>query len=202
MDKLVDPYFNFFGDFLDREIPNAYRIYLRGRRFFREDNIEMAKKCEALNYMLHNSVIPTEAILGENTRFAYGGIGVILHKDVEVGNNCTIGAGVTLGAKRDIGRQKNGGGLTSTPLLKDCVYISAGVKIVGSVVVGDFSIIGQNSVVTKNIPPFSVVVGVPGKIVDEITPKNLEKYRATYLTLRHLSKEDFYELFMSYFERK
>jgi len=199
MDKLVDPYFDFFGDFLDREIPNAYRIYLRGKRYFNEGNLEMVKKCEALNYMLHNSVIPTEACLGDNTRFAYGGIGVILHKDVEIGNDCTIGAGVTLGAKRDAGRPKKGGGRTSTPLLGDSVYLSAGVKIVGAIKVGSYSIIGQNCVVTKSVPAFSVVVGMPGKVVDMITPDNIMHYRSTFLPLRHLSDSEFEAKFLKCF---
>ena len=201
MDRLVDPYFEFFGDFLGREIPNAYRIYLRARRFFGEGDMEMVKRCEALNYILHNSVVPTEASLGSNTRFGYGGIGVILHKDVEVGDDCTIGAGVTLGAKRDLGRPKKGGGVTSTPLLEDSVYLSAGVKIVGAVRVGCFSIIGSNCVLTKSVPPFSVVVGMPGKVVDKITPSNVARYRSTFLPLRHLSDDQFHNKFMSYYER-
>ncbi|BCB62861.1 hypothetical protein HaloA020_35620 [Halomonas sp. A020] len=201
MDKLVDPYFEFFGDFLEREVPNAYRIYLRGRRYLEEGNVEMAKKCEALNYLLHNSAIPFDSVLGNNTRFAYGGIGVILHKDVEVGDHCTIGANVTLGAKRDFGRKKLNGDLTSTPLLEDCVYLSAGVKIVGAVVVGAFSIIGQNCVLTKSVPPFSVVVGVPGKVVDSITPENIHQYRSTFLPLRRLSDDEFNTMFMDYYSR-
>lgn len=202
MDKLVDPWLTNFEDLLSREIPNAYRIYLRGRRYQSENRSEKAAMCENLNYLLHNSVVPNESTLGEGTRFAYGGIGVILHKDVEVGKWCTIGAGVTLGAKRDKGRTKKGGGRTSTPLLEDCVYLSAGVKIVGAITIGAFSIIGQNSVVTKSVPPFSIVGGIPGKILGTLTPENIMSYRATYLPIRSMSDDDFYELFLSYYEKQ
>lgn len=202
MDRLVDPWLNNLKSLLSSEIPNAYRIYLRGNRYKSQNNHEMAAMCENLNYLLHNSVIPNDATLGEGTRFAYGGIGVILHKDVEVGRWCTIGAGVTLGAKRDFGREKKGGGKTSTPLLGDSVYLSAGVKIVGAIKIGAFSIIGQNAVVTKSIEPFSVVAGVPAKVIKKLNPENIMEFRQTYLPLRSLSDEDFYNLFVSYYENQ
>ena len=48
--------------------------------------------------------------------------------------------------------------------IEDDVWIGAGVKILDGVIVGKGSVIGAGSVVTKSIPPYSVVVGVPAKI--------------------------------------
>lgn len=45
------------------------------------------------------------------------------------------------------------------------VWIAAGVNIVNGVTIGDGCVIGAGSVVTKDIPPYSIVVGVPGKII-------------------------------------
>jgi|TARA_A100001518_G_scaffold3907_1_gene4580 serine O-acetyltransferase len=201
-DTLVDPWLDHMPDLLCREIPNAYRIFLRGKRYLDEGNIEKANMCSNLIKLLHNSIVPLETNIGEGVRFGYGGIGVILHKECEIGSYVTIGAQVTLGARRDKGRIGFNGKKTSTPFIGDYVYISSGAKVLGGVSVGEFSIIAPNSVVLKDVPAFSIVGGSPSKILSEITPDNIEKYRATYLPLRHLSDDVFYDTFMSRFSER
>jgi serine acetyltransferase len=44
--------------------------------------------------------------------------------------------------------------------------------------IGHDSIIAPNAVVTKSIPPYSVVAGVPGRIINTITIENFEKYKS------------------------
>jgi serine O-acetyltransferase len=50
------------------------------------------------------------------------------------------------------------------PTLGDSVVVGAGAKVLGPITVGDHSRIGANSVVIKDTPPESVVVGVPGRV--------------------------------------
>ncbi len=50
------------------------------------------------------------------------------------------------------------------PTLGDHVVVGAGAKILGPITVGDYSRIGANSVVVKDVAANSVVVGVPGRI--------------------------------------
>lgn len=83
----------------------------------------------------------------------YGGI--IIHGDF--GDNCSVGQGVTIGSK---GAGKSDG----WPRLGDDVYIGAGAKVIGCLVVGDSVIIGANSVVVRDVPSNSLVVGIPGVI--------------------------------------
>ena len=86
------------------------------------------------------------------------GMGVVIGETAEIGDNCTIYHGVTLG-----GTGKESG--KRHPTIGDNVMISAGAKVLGSFTVGENSKIGAGSVVLKEVPPNSTVVGVPGRVV-------------------------------------
>ncbi len=86
------------------------------------------------------------------------GTGVIIGETTIIGDNVTLYQGVTLGGT---GKEKG----KRHPTLKDNVMVSAGAKIIGSFTVGENSKIGAGSVVLKEVPPNSTVVGVPGRIV-------------------------------------
>lgn len=86
------------------------------------------------------------------------GSGVVIGETTEIGNNVVIYQGVTLGGTgKDTGKRH--------PTIGNNVMISAGAKILGPFKVGDGSKIGAGSVVLKEVPPCSTVVGVPGRIV-------------------------------------
>ena len=86
------------------------------------------------------------------------GMGIVIGETAEVGDNCSIYHGVTLG-----GTTWNKG--KRHPTLEDDVVIGAGAKILGPITIGRGSHIGSNSVVVKNVPPESTVVGIPGHVV-------------------------------------
>ena len=86
------------------------------------------------------------------------GVGVVIGETAEIGDDCTIYQGVTLGGTgKDVGKRH--------PTIGKGVMISAGAKVLGPVVIGDYSKIGAGSVVLRNVPPHCTVVGVPGHIV-------------------------------------
>jgi serine O-acetyltransferase len=87
-------------------------------------------------------------------------VGTILGAE-RIGNNVTIMHGVTLGSKVmdfDFTDQ-------SRPIIGHNVFIGAGAKILGGIVIGDHAKIGANAVVLKDVPPHSLAVGVPAKII-------------------------------------
>ena len=86
----------------------------------------------------------------------YGGI--VVSKETSIGKNCNISHGVTIG-------QANRGIRKGQPAIGDNVYIGPGAKIFGSIKIGNGCAIGANSVVNKDVPDNSVVVGVPGVII-------------------------------------
>ena len=85
------------------------------------------------------------------------GMGVVIGETAEVGENVTLLQGVTLGGT-SLKREKR------HPTLGDNVVVGAGAKVIGAIVVGEGSRIGAGSVVVREVPPNSVVVGVPGRV--------------------------------------
>jgi serine O-acetyltransferase len=86
------------------------------------------------------------------------GMGVVIGETAEIGNNVTLYHGVTLGGVTWDKVKRH-------PTLEDNVVIGSGAKILGPFTVGKGSRIGSNSVVIKEVPANSTVVGIPGRVV-------------------------------------
>ena len=85
------------------------------------------------------------------------GMGVVIGETAEIGANVTLYHGVTLG-----GTSWNKG--KRHPTLEDDVVVGAGAKVLGPIRIGARTRVGANAVVVKDVPPDSVVVGVPGRV--------------------------------------
>ena len=85
------------------------------------------------------------------------GMGTVIGETAEIGANVTLYHNVTLGG---VSWEK----VKRHPTLEDHVVIGAGAQILGPITIGAHSRIGANSVVVKDVPPGSVVVGIPGRI--------------------------------------
>ena len=93
-----------------------------------------------------------------NRIFIDHGVGLVIGETAVVGDDCVLYQGVTLGGTgKDCGKRH--------PTLEKGVMVSAGASILGPVTIGEHSKIGAGSVVLKDIPPHSTVVGVPGRVV-------------------------------------
>ena len=112
------------------------------------------------------------------------GAGVVIGETAEIGNNVTTYQGVTLGGTgKDTGKRH--------PTIEDNVMISAGAKVLGPFTVGKGSKIGAGSVVLKEVPPYSTVVGVPGRIVrmhDKKVSENLDQVKSPDPILSELKR--------------
>ena len=86
------------------------------------------------------------------------GMGVVIGETCEIGDNVSVFQGVTLGGT---GKEKG----KRHPTIRDNVLIATGAKVLGSIIIGENSKIGAGSVVLKEVPPNSTVVGIPGKVV-------------------------------------
>jgi serine O-acetyltransferase len=85
------------------------------------------------------------------------GMGVVIGETAEVGKNVHALPRVSL-AGTSLKREKR------HPTLGDNVGVGAGAKVIGAIYIGDNSRIGAGSVVVRDVPPNSVVVGVPGRV--------------------------------------
>jgi serine O-acetyltransferase len=137
---------------------NAVLLHHLNQRLFVKVR-PVSRAIEFVIFFLFNSVVPVTATIGSGSRFAYGGIGVVLHKKTRIGDGCVIGQGCTLGAKEPYVSNEN----TEGPSVGNNVYIGPGVRIVGAIHVGHSSVIAANAVVTKPVEPHSVMAGVPAK---------------------------------------
>ncbi|MBB3132083.1 serine O-acetyltransferase [Paenibacillus rhizosphaerae] len=88
------------------------------------------------------------------------GMGVVIGETCEIGDDVVIYQGVTLGGT---GKEKG----KRHPTIGNNVVIASGAKVLGSFTVGDQCNIGANSVVLKEVPANSTVVGIPGRIVKQ-----------------------------------
>src|SRR3982750_3188358 len=107
------------------------------------------------------------------------GMGVVIGETAEVGDGCTIYQGVTLGGT-SLYR-----GTKRHPTLGTGVVIGAGAKVLGGFVVGAGARIGSNAVVVKAVPAGATVVGIPGKIVEDPSTKNEERFTAYAVVQDH-----------------
>ena len=86
------------------------------------------------------------------------GMGIVIGETAEIGDDCLIYHGVTLGGTgKDVGKRH--------PTIGNNVLIGTGAKVLGPFKVGDNSRIAANSVVLSEIPPNSTAVGVPARVV-------------------------------------
>lgn len=83
---------------------------------------------------------------------------IIIHSDVRIGDDVRIRQCVTIG-------NKSIDAPNEVPTIGNNVDIGAGAKILGKIAIGDRSVIGANAVVISDVPPDSVAVGIPARIL-------------------------------------
>ncbi|MDZ4278343.1 MAG: serine O-acetyltransferase [Dehalococcoidia bacterium] len=110
-----------------------------------------------LNRMVTGIEIHPGARIGDGL-FIDHGMGVVIGETTEIGANCHLYQGVTLGGTSTKREKRH-------PTLGSNVSVGAGAKLIGAITVGDNASIGAGSVVVTNVPENATVVGVPGHIV-------------------------------------
>ncbi len=94
----------------------------------------------------------------------YHGVALVVNDGVLIGSNVVLRHSTTIGVKT-----LNDGSNSAAPIIGDNVDIGAHVVIIGPVVIGNGAVIGAGSVVVKDVPPYSVVVGNPAKVIRSLS---------------------------------
>ena len=128
--------------------------------FFWKLNLKLiARMISHISRFLTGIEIHPAVKIGKNI-FIDHGMGVVIGETTIIGDNVSIYQGVTLGGTKWEKKKRH-------PTINDNVIIGAGAKVLGPISVGKNSKIGANSVVTRNVPSNSTVIGIPARVIDK-----------------------------------
>jgi serine O-acetyltransferase len=128
----------------------SHKLYVSGHTF-------SARAVSQAARLLTGVEIHPGAKIGKGLVIDHG-MGVVIGETAEIGDNCTIYQGVTLGGTgKDVGKRH--------PTIGNNVLIGAGAKVLGPLTIGDNTKIAANAVVLENISGNSTAVGIPAKVV-------------------------------------
>ncbi len=132
----------------------AHRIshFLYKKKFF-----FLARAISQLSRFFTGIEIHPGAQIGKRF-FIDHGMGIVIGETAEIGDDVIIYHGVTLG-----GTGKHTG--KRHPTLENGVMVGAGAKILGPITLGENVKVGANTVVLKNVPKNSTIVGTSGRII-------------------------------------
>lgn len=115
--------------------------------------------------IMMGAVINIGSVIGEGTMID---MNVVLGGRATVGKNCHIGAGAVLAGVIEPPSAK-------PVIIEDDVVIGANAVVLEGVTVGKGAVVAAGAVVTKDVPPYTVVAGTPAKVIKEIDDKTKSK---------------------------
>ena len=105
------------------------------------------------NYIQENVVLQANVSLGDNSSIHFG---TLVSHETKIGNSSFIAPGCNLSGAVSVG---------------DGVTIGICVSIIPRIKIGKWSVIGAGAVIIKDVPPYSVVVGNPGRVINSLDKK-------------------------------
>ena len=99
--------------------------------------------------------------------------GVIVQAEVEIGHNSSIHMGSLVGHESKIGHSTfiaHGCNVSGCVSMGDGVFVGTGVTILPRLNIGRWAVLGAGAVVIRDVPPHSVVVGTPGRVIKQAEP--------------------------------
>ncbi len=136
------------------------------RSLHRRGHFFTARGVKTLNWLIHKCLLPAEAIVGARISLEHYALGIVMHPQVEIGDDCRIYHHVTLAAESAIGSGHK-------IILGNNVTIGAHSIVIArtnnSLSIGDSSLLGAGSVLTKSIPPSQVWAGNPARFLKNVS---------------------------------
>jgi len=136
---------------------HAIVLHRLAHRLYRADCPLIPRVISQISRFLTGIEIHPGATIGRRF-FIDHGMGVVIGETTEIGDDCLLYQGVTLGGT---GNEKG----KRHPTLGNNVVVGTGAKVLGNIRIGDHVKVGAGSVVVHPVPDNSTVVGIPGKVV-------------------------------------
>lgn len=133
--------------------------FYKGKSFFRFLLLPLVILYKIYSEFFLGIELPAQAVISEGLRLHHG-IGLVIHKGVKIGRNCTLRQGVTIGNKGE------GDQASLLPNIGNNVEFGANSIVIGGITIGDNVVIGAGAVITKNIPSNCIVVGAKSRIIE------------------------------------
>ncbi|WP_010095803.1 serine O-acetyltransferase [Ornithinibacillus scapharcae] len=153
-DPAARTYFEVFLTYSGLHAVWAHRI---AHGFYKRKFFFIARAISQISRFFTGIEIHPGAKIGRRL-FIDHGMGVVIGETCDIGDDVIIFQGVTLGGT---GKEKG----KRHPTVKNNALIASGAKVLGSITIGENAKIGAGSVVLKDVPDHSTVVGIPGKVV-------------------------------------
>ncbi len=143
---------------------HALGIHLFSNKLWKENYTTLARFISHLSRVLTGIEIHPGAEIGRRV-FIDHGMGVVIGETAIVGDDVVIYQGVTLGAGQAARMGSQSRGQKRHPTLEKGVVVGSNAEVQGDITVGEYSRVASGSIVLKDVPANSVVVGVPGRVI-------------------------------------
>jgi serine acetyltransferase len=118
----------------------------------------------------YGGYLPFDAKLGRRVQFRHDMYGIFISNGASIGDDCILLHHVTVGSNRDVGPT------TRAPQIGRRVFLGAGAKVIGDVIVGDNARIGANAIVVEDVPCDATAVSPKASIVSQrVSPTRLPR---------------------------
>lgn len=143
---------------------HAVVFHRLSNKLWKSKRLTLARFVSHLGRMLTGIEIHPGATLGRRFVIDHG-MGVVIGETAVVGDDCFIYQGVTLGAGPEAREGEKTRGVKRHPTLGNGVVVGSGAVIQGDITIEDNARVASGSIVLKNVPANSIVVGVPGRVI-------------------------------------
>ncbi|OBZ96085.1 hypothetical protein ADU59_06860 [Pararhizobium polonicum] len=144
-------------------------------QFFEHKRLRLlSRAAEGVIRVLFQASIPARAQIAKSVFFHHSGLGVVINRLSVIEDDCEIGVHVVLGGKAPT---------IGAPHLEKGVIVHAGARIIGPIRIGAGSVVAANAVVTKDVPPNSLVAGVPAVVKRSDIDNKMYRHDAPQIAL-------------------